>query len=98
MKLVIIEGPGKRDTLKKYLGNEYDVFATKGHVRDLPAKSIAIDINHNFEPKYEIMPDKRDVIKTLLEKAGDGSCHVHADVVEEVFSFGFKGVVHTDCE
>ena len=70
MKLVIIEGPGKRDTLKKYLGNEYDVFATKGHVRDLPAKSIAIDINHNFEPKYEIMPDKRDVIKTLLEKAG----------------------------
>ena len=42
MKLVIIEGPGKRDTLKKYLGNEYDVFATKGHVRDLPAKSIAI--------------------------------------------------------
>lgn len=69
MKLVIIEGPGKRDTLKKYLGNEYDVFATKGHVRDLPAKSIAIDINHNFEPKYEIMPDKRDVIKTLLEKA-----------------------------
>ena len=46
MKLVIIEGPGKRDTLKKYLGNEYDVFATKGHVRDLPAKSIAIDIKH----------------------------------------------------
>ena len=69
MKLVIIEGPGKRDTLKKYLGSDYDVFATKGHVRDLPAKSMCIDINHNFEPKYEIMPDKKDIIKALLEKA-----------------------------
>ncbi len=69
MKLVIIEGPGKRDTLKKYLGSDYDVFATKGHVRDLPAKDIAIDINHNFEPKYEIMPDKKAIIKELLDKA-----------------------------
>ncbi len=69
MKLVIIEGPGKRDTLKKYLGSDYDVFATKGHVRDLPVKSMSIDINHNFEPRYEIMPDKKDIIKTLLEKA-----------------------------
>ncbi len=69
MKLVIIEGPGKRDTLKKYLGSNYEVFATKGHVRDLPAKSMAIDITRNFEPKYEIMPDKKDIIKSLLEKA-----------------------------
>lgn len=69
MKLVIIEGPGKRDTLKKYLGADYDVFATKGHVRDLPAKSMCIDINHNFEPKYEIMPDKKEIIKELLTKA-----------------------------
>lgn len=69
MKLVIIEGPGKRETLKKYLGSEYDVVATKGHVRDLPAKALAVDISNNFEPKYEIMPDKEDIIKMLKQKA-----------------------------
>ena len=40
MKLVLIEGPGKRDTLKKYLGSNYDVVATKGHIRDLPVKAM----------------------------------------------------------
>lgn len=69
MKLVIIEGPGKRETLKKYLGSEYDVVATKGHVRDLPAKALGVDISNNFEPKYEIMPDKEDIIKMLKQKA-----------------------------
>ena len=52
MKLVVIEAPAKRDTLKKYLGSGYEVFATKGHIRDLPAKSFAIDLNNNYEPHY----------------------------------------------
>lgn len=69
MKLVIIEAPAKRETLKKYLGSGYDVFATKGHIRDLPAKSYAIDMTHNFEPKYEIMPDKKELIAELKRKA-----------------------------
>ena len=69
MKLVIIEAPAKRETLKKYLGNGYEVFATKGHCRDLPANSFSIDMNNNFEPKYEIMPDKKDLIKELKQKA-----------------------------
>jgi DNA topoisomerase-1 len=69
MKLVVIEGPGKRDTLKKYLGEGYDVMATKGHVRDLPAKSLGVDVNKNFEPKYEIMPGKENIIKELKAKA-----------------------------
>lgn len=68
MKLVIIEGPGKRDTLKKYLGKDYDVFATKGHVRDLPEKDFGIDLR-NMEPKYEIMVDKITLIKDLKERA-----------------------------
>lgn len=68
MDLVIIEGPGKRDTLKKYLGNGYDVVATKGHIVDLPVKSLAIDVNNNFEPKYEVMPDKDAIIKELKTK------------------------------
>ena len=69
MDLVIIEGPGKRDTLKKYLGNNYDVVATKGHVRDLAEKTLAVDISNNFEPKYEIMKDKNSIIAELKEKA-----------------------------
>lgn len=69
MKLVVIEGPGKRDTLKKYLGPEYEVLATKGHIRDLPSKGFAVDISNNFEPHYEEMPDKKDIISDLKKKA-----------------------------
>ncbi len=69
MKLVIIEGPGKRDTLKKYLGNGYEVVATKGHVRDLPIKSMGIDISNDFDMKFEIMPGKESIIRDLKAKA-----------------------------
>ena len=69
MKLVIIESPYKREALKKYLGDGYEVYATKGHIRDLPQKSFAIDIKNNFEPKYEILPDKKELIKDLKNKA-----------------------------
>jgi len=69
MKLVIIEGPGKRDTLKKYLGSGYDVVATKGHIRDLPVKAMGVDPSTNFEPKYEIMPGKEQIIKELKDKS-----------------------------
>lgn len=69
MKLVIIESPFKREALKKYLGEGYDVFATKGHIRDLPTKSFAIDMRNNFEPRYEIMPEKKALIEDLKKKA-----------------------------
>lgn len=69
MKLVVIEAPAKRETLKKYLGNGYEVFATKGHIRDLPVKSFAIDLNNNYEPHYEINPDKKELIADLRRKA-----------------------------
>jgi len=69
VKLVIIEAPAKRETLKKYLGDGYEVFATKGHIRDLPANSFAIDMKNNYDPKYEIMPDKKDLIRELKSKA-----------------------------
>ncbi len=68
-KLVIIESPGKLGTIKKYLGKEYDVFATKGHIRDLPAKSLAVDIQNNFAPKYVIMPDKKQTVAEMKKKA-----------------------------
>lgn len=69
MKLVIIESPFKREALKKYLGDGYDVFATKGHIRDLPQKSFGLDVKNNFEPKYEIVPDKKALIAELKKKA-----------------------------
>ena len=69
MKLVVIEAPAKRDTLKKYLGNGYEVFATKGHIRDLPEKSFSIDLNNNYEPHYENNPDKKQLIMDLKKKA-----------------------------
>ncbi len=69
MKLVVIEGPGKRATIKKYLGDDYEVFATKGHVRDLPVHGFGVDLNNGFEPKYEILADKKDVIKSLKDEA-----------------------------
>lgn len=68
MKLVIIEGPGKRDTLKKYLGKGYDVFATKGHIRDLPEKSFGVDLK-TMEPAYEAIVGKKELIKELKQKA-----------------------------
>jgi len=71
MKLVFIEGPGKRDTIAKYLGSEYVVFPTKGHIRDLPAKSFAIDLNNNYEPTYEIIPEKKSIVNDLKRKAAN---------------------------
>lgn len=69
MKLVIIEGIGKKDTIEKYLGKGYKVFATKGHIRDLPAKSLAVNVKKNFEPKYDIMEDKVDIAQKLKQEA-----------------------------
>ena len=69
MKLVVIEAPAKRETLKKYLGQGYEVFATKGHIRDLPVKSFAIDMNNHYEPHYENKPDKKELISELKNKA-----------------------------
>lgn len=68
MNLLVIESPNKKETIQKYLGNDWEVFATKGHIRDLPAKSLGVDITHNFEPDYQIMPDKKDIVKGLKQK------------------------------
>ena len=65
MKLVVIEGIGKKETVEKYLGQGYRVFATKGHVRDLPAKTLAVNVKKDFEPKYVIMDDKKEVVEQL---------------------------------
>ena len=68
-KLVIVESPSKIKSVKKYLGNGYNVMASVGHVRDLPKSKLGVDIEKNFKPQYINMPDKKDVIKQLKEAA-----------------------------
>ncbi len=68
-KLVIVESPSKIKSVKKYLGNGYNVMASVGHVRDLPKSKLGVDIEKNFKPQYINMPDKKDVIKQLKDAA-----------------------------
>lgn len=69
MNLVIIESAGKKDTISKYLGGEYEVIATKGHVRDLPQKSLGVNVLDKFKPQYEVIKDKTSVVKFLKDKS-----------------------------
>ncbi len=69
MKLVIVESPAKARTIGRYLGGEYDVAASVGHVRDLPKKELGVDIEHGFEPKYETIRGKGKILKELKSKA-----------------------------
>ena len=67
--LVIVESPAKAKTIKKYLGKNYDVVASVGHIRDLPKSKLGVDIEHNFEPQYENKRDKSALIKELKAEA-----------------------------
>lgn len=67
--LVIVESPKKTGYIKKYLGKDYDVIASYGHIADLPVKKLSIDIKKDFEPTYEVSPDKKDTVKKIKEKA-----------------------------
>lgn len=63
--LLIVESPAKAKTIEKYLGKDFTVKASYGHVRDLPKGDDAIDVENGFEPQYEVISDKKDVIKDL---------------------------------
>lgn len=65
MNLVIVESPAKAKTIEGYLGKEYTVKSSYGHVRDLAKKGLAIDVDKRFEPTYEVMADKKKVIDEL---------------------------------
>jgi len=63
--LVIVESPAKAKTIEKFLGKDYVVTSSMGHVRDLPEKKLGIDVEHNFLPLYEILPGKTKIINEL---------------------------------
>jgi DNA topoisomerase-1 len=67
--LVIVESPAKAKTINKYLGSDYLVLASIGHIKDLPSKGLGVDIENNFEPTYEVIPDlkKRNNKKTVAD-------------------------------
>jgi DNA topoisomerase-1 len=67
--LVIVESPAKAKTIKKILGKDFEVKASAGHIRDLPKKGIGVNIKKNFEPQYEVLAEKADVVKDLQEAA-----------------------------
>jgi DNA topoisomerase I len=75
--LVIVESPAKAKTINKYLGSDYKVMASIGHIKDLPTKELGVDVQNNFEPTYEVIPDskKRNNKKTVsdLKKAAKES-------------------------
>lgn len=66
--LVIVESPTKAKTIKKFLGKDYVVQASMGHVRDLPSSGLAVDVDGSFEPEYEIPDDKKSVISGLQKE------------------------------
>jgi len=73
MQLVIVESPTKSKTISRFLGPEYRVLASYGHIRDLPKSEFGIDVENNFKPKYIVPQKSKKVIKFLkeeLQKAG----------------------------
>ena len=78
--LVIVESPVKAKTINKYLGKQYVVKASLGHIKDLPKNDLAVDIEHGFEPRYEIIEGKRKLIGELRQAAkGVESIYLAAD-------------------
>lgn len=68
-KLVIVESPAKAHTIQKYLGPDYEVMASMGHVRDLPASRLSVDVKNDFAPNYENIKGKGELIKKLCSEA-----------------------------
>lgn len=67
--LVIVESPAKAKTIQGYLGKDFSVESSFGHIADLPKKGMGIDIENNFKPEYKVTPDKKDVVKRLKSAA-----------------------------
>jgi DNA topoisomerase I len=69
--LVVVESPAKAKTINKYLGKNYKVVASMGHVRDLPKSKLGVDIEDGFEPSYEVIASRKKVLKELKDAAKD---------------------------
>src|SRR5262245_47213421 len=71
--LVVVESPAKAKTINKYLGRDYKVIASMGHVRDLPKSKLGVDVDEGFEPSYEVIATRKKVLKELKDEAKKAS-------------------------
>jgi len=67
--LVIVESPAKAKTIKKFLGTNYELASSYGHIADLPSKELGVDVEKDFEPDYRVTNDKKDVVRKLKKLA-----------------------------
>jgi DNA topoisomerase-1 len=72
--LVIVESPAKAKTIEKYLGKDFKVASSYGHISDLPSKELGVDIDNDFKPKYIVSKDKKDIVKELKNKVDNVDC------------------------
>lgn len=97
--LVIVESPAKAKTIKKFLGNNYEVMASNGHVRDLPKSQLGIDVENNFEPKYITIRGKGDLLAKLrkeVKKADKVYLATDPDREGEAISWHLQKVLKLD--
>ncbi len=96
--LVIVESPAKAETIKKFLGSNYDVVASNGHVRDLPKSTLGIDIENDYEPKYITIRGKGDIackVKKAAKKADKVYLATDPDREGEAISWHLCNCVET---
>src|SRR5204863_3595163 len=74
--LVVVESPAKAKTINKYLGRDYKVIASMGHIRDLPKSKLGVDVDDGFREHYESIASRKKVIKELKE-AAKGASHIY---------------------
>src|ERR1700743_997099 len=67
--LVIVESPTKAKTINKYLGKQFVVKASLGHIKDLPKKDLAVDVENDFRPRYEVIEEKKKLVQELKDAA-----------------------------
>ncbi len=88
--LVVVESPAKAKTINRYLGNDYTVVASMGHIRDLPKSKLGVDVDEGFTPAYEPIPARKKVIKELKAAAkGAGQIYVATDPDREGEAIGW---------
>jgi DNA topoisomerase-1 len=76
--LVIVESPAKAKTINKYLGSDYVVKASMGHIRDLPKSKLGVDVENNFAPLYEVIPERKKIVDELKKAAAEASAIILA--------------------
>ena len=98
--LVIVESPAKAKTIEKFLGNEFQVESSYGHIADLPSKEIGVDVENGFKPKYEVSADKKALVsklKTLAKNADMVWLASDEDREGEAISWHVKNISFLAC-